>query len=540
MKTTYSLTLFLFLVVAQQAFTQCDIVNGDFSQVNCTNCAAFNPINIGVPISHVPNWVATHGTPDEQGGFNGSAHFVSMGGEEGLRANFDFVVGHTYTISFEIKVDDAQNSHSYYNTGRTFLRAMNNGPLAQWGGGNWIHTTPTLPVEQELVASVLSSDYPYWTENWETVQVQYTPSGAPAGGKYSQLWIYHDGLSSSWAAVKSVQITEEAPISSFHIQGNFLTNGVPTTQLHECDNIVLNGISSERETKHYIDVWKRPTNSGSQYTWAGAYYTSNGGWSNNSVGLIDLTNSTGVSFTSGWDYRIKLAVGNSCHGWVESTQDFSVVPGGTPPHPAFHMEKNYVGFPMQYFADCDEIWLVETGEANNGYNYNKWYLDLWERPMNTTQPFSWKARYTNANGGWVNGNLPARLDIKTAFGNQGNALVGGKEYKIQLAVANACSGWEATFGTFKVDFCALPITKSGKENTFDGYTLSVYPNPSEDYVKISTNIEFDQIKVVAIDGTVVGKYAETEIYFDQLEAGYYHIQLEKEGQVVMTERFFKK
>ena len=549
MKVSYILISCVFLFVAllsHQSVAQCGVTNGDFNQINCTNCAAFNPITPGSTTSNVPNWVATHGTPnDNTWGGNHVGLGANIYTSEGIRTNYDFIVGHTYTITFQIKVDDPNNNYSNLNPGVTYVRAMNNGPLAQSTGSNWSHAMPALPAEQELITAIQSNASPYWLESWQTVQVQYTPTGTPANGRYTQLWLYYQDNTTStnttWSSIKNVQITEAAPTSSFHIQDNFLTNGTGTTILNECDNIVLNGFVSEREDKFYIDVWRKPFNSQSPYVWAGRYNTPNNGWTFTSVGLVDLTYTTGVNFVPGWDYRVKLAVGNDCHGWVESTQDFRIYKGGNAPAPEFHMERYLVGYPIQNFSACHEMWLVETGEANTGYNYDKWHLAMWERPIGSSVPFTWKGNYTYANGGWVNGHLPARLDLKTAFANSNNPIVGGKEYRVQLAMRNPCSGWVAAIETFNVELCSSSMRMANNDSSTNLNALTVAPNPSKDIIVPSIK-EYQSFQI--IDG--MGRVVLTEdVKLDQIDiqslpAGIYRLQLVLESGNTISANFVKQ
>lgn len=503
-------TLQLSSAVAQcVTSTQCCLANGDMSTWTChggTGGGSFLPYTpaISYPTGCVPNWTSTHGTPEHRTAAFYPFPFASMGSvhdgtsviiSEGIRADFQFKVGKTYDISFKIKVDHPTQQNSYNSDAVTYVRAMNNGPTVNIIGNNVYHNMPALPSEQQLITTVASSDYPYWVEEWETVTLQYTPSGNPTNNEFTQLWIYHlaDNNQSSYASIADVQISLAEPVPSFHMQSTNDPAGTPKTIFGECNQFFVNALASFNECKFYLDVWESPAGAGT-YTYLAKYGAT--GWTPTPAGVVDVTTAFGINFTANKDYRIKLAVQNDCYVWVETTLDFSVVAGASDPNPVCHIEANAPGKVVGNGAvkECGDMFLVETFEAANGYNYDKWYLAVRKRGLGSSLPWVWVTHNTAGQGnGWTLGTLPARLDLNALFNPQGVTFSGGVEYEFTLALSNPCNGWVATTTVMRVVPCPGMLMENGAGTTefsslrtrnSNENEIVAFPNPFNDHVDV--------------------------------------------------------
>ena len=110
-------------------------------------------------------------------------------------------------------------------------------------------------------------------------------------------------------------------INDFEIQNSA---GAVTSVFYCDDAIFFNGLASQNETNHFIGFNKRLIGSTGAFTWHG-----NLNWLGGPAGISDLVDlasnaSQPFSFPTGYEYEIKLAVGNECIGWLEETQTFRV------------------------------------------------------------------------------------------------------------------------------------------------------------------------------------------------------------------------
>ncbi len=149
-----------------------------FNQLNCLNQNGdLNTHNGGVIASNsyinanVPNWFVSHGSPGYNGTkFNFLWSYFNFG--EGVFTEYNFVMGSTYDITFDIELNALGAPGSI-----VYVRATDN--INPYYGGSNTQSPPNIS-PNELV----------YTQGWSptgasTVSVSYTPTD-----DYSQLWFY--------------------------------------------------------------------------------------------------------------------------------------------------------------------------------------------------------------------------------------------------------------------------------------------------------------------------------------------------------------
>jgi Secretion system C-terminal sorting domain len=108
------------------------------------------------------------------------------------------------------------------------------------------------------------------------------------------------------------------------------------------------------------------------------------------------------------------------------------------------------------FEDANGIIKTEFCYGENVYmdatasQYEtSYYIDIWRRPIGSTENFSWY------NGlGWFVGEAGIK-NLSDAFAKLTfpSYLTPGYEYSLKLALSNSCVGWESREQTFKIDCC---------------------------------------------------------------------------------------
>lgn len=112
-----------------------------------------------------------------------------------------------------------------------------------------------------------------------------------------------------------------APVAAFHFED---ANGNPKTTFTCNDQVFMDGTASEREASYFIDLWRRPIG-GTAFSYAAGL-----GWTSGSIsGPLNLTQlfaQNNYTIEEGYEYEVKLAVANSCNGWVPITHRFTMQP----------------------------------------------------------------------------------------------------------------------------------------------------------------------------------------------------------------------
>lgn len=310
---TKALLLFWGLVNAQ-----CLINNGTLNS-SCIG-DGYNTTN-----QCVPNWLASHGDPTAMGTLGGNtwAWMWSHSNKgEGIMTNYNFQSGQNYLISFRIR---ATTNVSNPNT--TVLNSTLNVKIASGLVSGSSYTIPT----PSSVQTIWSSTVAAVGANWQTITVPFT-----ASNNQSQLWL-HPLMTASSGSNGSAQIQMEvddiaispAVIASMHFQN---LAGTMKTDFCPGENVYMNGSNSTNETQYYIDVWRRPIGSTAAFQWQTQLGTN--GWTIGQVGVLNLSNlfaAQNYFFTDGFEYQVKLAVGNSCIPWVEITRIFRVFSNNVSP-----------------------------------------------------------------------------------------------------------------------------------------------------------------------------------------------------------------
>lgn len=125
---------------------------------------------------------------------------------------------------------------------------------------------------------------------------------------------------------KYIPSINESAQPVFHFE-----NAVGQSKTTFCYNedVYMNGIATEGETRYFFDAWRRPAGS----TGAFSHYANYGWTTNQQVGIVNLSyeflnngDNPGEQFVAGYEYQIKLAIGNPpCFGWKSTTRNFTVV-----------------------------------------------------------------------------------------------------------------------------------------------------------------------------------------------------------------------
>lgn len=527
--------------------TQCCLPNGDFAQSSCTGESAFLGSNLPpTPNNCVTSWTATHGSPGlysishtSNYALLGSGNYAYGFASEGIRANFNFTANTTYQITFKMRCYDPFNLNAIHNPGILSVRAMNNGPSAVYNTfvGYLDHTMPPLPASNELITTVTTNVLPYVGQNWESVTVNFTPTT-----NYTQVWFYLNSLNTQQSIITldDITIKQAAPTAVFHLQSSSGTNAAPQTQFTTCEKIYLNGLASQNDQNHYIDVWRRPIGTQVPFVWVGNYGAN--GWTASPAGVVDITNAMDVSFLPNYEYRIKLATQNACVGWVESYRDITVI--SNTPNPVVHIESNVQGTPVTSIQSCQSIYLVETYESSHGNNYDHYYLDLWMRDYNLGGSFQWIAN--SGSNGWTTGVLPQRLDIKSIFSNQGISFIPGKEYQVKLALSNTCNPWVETTTNFNITNCIQGIQLSSGESIESSEDktiekLSVFPNPVSNTMNVSMR-DYAKLEILNSVGQILLTTIRNSSAVDVsgLKEGVYFVRITKPDGTVIETQFIKK
>lgn len=240
---------------------------------------------------------------------------------------------------------------------------------------------------------------------------------------------------------------------------------------------------------------------------------------------------------AGIQYYVKYGVWDDCTAWGE-TRIYNIDAGEAAPEPAFHLRNATTS--ATTFLTCDPINLVETYEASHGLNYNRYYIDLWERSCGSSTSFSWKAA-----SGWFYTTLPSTLDIRALF--SGVVFTAGKEYQVKLALGNECDGWEDTTANFCVVACAA--AKSAEQNNnisnealHDDFEIKLYPNPAQSTININAEgVEITELSIFNSLGQEFQliKYTSNQLEISALPSGMYILEL-KTDKGLIRKQFVKQ
>ncbi|VXB04895.1 conserved exported hypothetical protein [Flavobacterium sp. 9AF] len=310
MKNLFTLIVFLLWNISNSQF----ITNGNLNST-CQG-DGYNPVP-----SCVQGWQASHGTPSVTGtvGNDTAAWMWSYSNTgEGIFTNYNFQAGKTYEVTFKIKTS-TKNSNAT-------SAVLNSLAIVKAVSGLTTSSSTTIPSPLATGELIWQRTIGTNINNEETITVCFTPTK-----NNSQLCFYplmtasssSNGYNQVQMEVDDIYITP--PVTSvFHFQDS---NNIIKNDFCANETIFLNGGASANETQYFLDVWRRPIGSTGAFQWQ-AQKGSNG-WTQGQLGILNLTsifNAQGYTFSSGYEYQIKVATARpNCTSWVPTTHEFRVL-----------------------------------------------------------------------------------------------------------------------------------------------------------------------------------------------------------------------
>lgn len=286
------------------------VSNGDFSQYN-SNCGDFRYafedgcVSVWTEFSgHASLW----GVPTNPYAWMWSAN----GSFEALQTPVAFEQGKCYTVSFRVRTNDHGNTNTNTN-GTINLRAVNlqNGSIQS---------------QQDIYVNSIGGNY---LNTWQSIIVSFTPTA-----NFSTLLInpLHTGSApQAEMSIDDIVVVEDHLTVDFHFED---ASGTITNTFCAGETIFLDGSASTDENNYFIDAWRRPKGSTSNFQYVSAL-----GWTAGELNTIDLTalfGAVGTTFELGYEYEIKVAVQNTCTNWLPLTKRFTVL-GNVHLNPDFTM-----------------------------------------------------------------------------------------------------------------------------------------------------------------------------------------------------------
>lgn len=373
-----------------------------------------------------------------------------------------------------------------------------------------------------------------------------TYSFNPANLKPCHDYIVHRGVWSecvNWtASSQTFTTTECVPLTpSFQLQDS--PTGPEKETFVLCNDFYFNGTASTGEYNYYVDLWKL---NGGSWQWIAKKGAT--GWTPGKAGIFNVKNEfTGVTWTTG-TYKMKLAVGNNCNGWVATEKVFNIVASQGPPQ----ISAGTVGSAMygtslyqqHIFYVLEDIWIespIPTALANN---YDVYVIDFYEglgvpstlqhvgeigwtqgmfSLINVKQQITWDPGYVKfSSGNWYTGHIRVYNDC----GVYADDIV---EFYISPTFVFGGGGKSQTSET------------SDKGGVAD-LDVTVFPNPSNGLttIDLGETREAIFIKVMDNSGRIVQSLSgdhvnQIEIDLTDEAAGIYLIEVQADNQ-----RYFEK
>lgn len=277
------------------------VANGDFSNYD-PNCTNFSFAFTNTTTNCVSDWSVFSGSPSLHGTPNTpQAWMWSAGGTfEAIQTPVTFKQGQCYTVSFDVTTNDRNNPDISLN-GTINLRAIN----SQNG---------IIQSQQTIYSNSIGGAY---LNNWQTITTTFTPTST-----FSTLLInpFYDSEKQAEMAITNIVIME----SNLSVDFNFEdTTGLANDTFCEGETILLDGTNSTGEANYFIDAWRRPIGNTGSFQ-----YVSGLGWTSGQLGVVDLTSlfsANNINFEQGYEYEIKVALGNGCIGWLPLTKRFTIL-----------------------------------------------------------------------------------------------------------------------------------------------------------------------------------------------------------------------
>ncbi|WP_405208230.1 T9SS type A sorting domain-containing protein [Aquimarina sp. LLG6339-5] len=299
------LLLFFTIVSVNLGVAQNLVTNGDFSNYN-TNCNDYSFAFTTTSNNCVPNWNSFSGSPSLHGVSSNPHAWMWSGGStnhyESIQTPIAFENGKCYAVSFKVRTNDRGNQ-DISDHGTINVRAVN-------------FQNGTILNEQTIFSNTIGT---YLGNNWHLVTTTFTPNA-----NYARLLInplYTGGVKQAEMAIDDVVIEEQNLEVDFHFED---TDANTKDAFCDGETILLNGSASQGEVRYFIDAWRRPTGSTGNFQ-----YVSGLGWTTGQLQTVNLTTlfaGNNVNFEAGYEYEIKVALGNDCIGWLPLTKRFTVLP----------------------------------------------------------------------------------------------------------------------------------------------------------------------------------------------------------------------
>ncbi len=343
----------------------------------------------------------------------------------------------------------------------------------------------------------------------------------------------------------------------FHFENSA---GVSKTSFCNGEDIYLDGTASTGENRFHLSAWRKPIGGGS-FSWYGSI-----GWTYETVeveNLTDLFGAGGMTFTQGYEYKIKLATANpsQCRVWTEVLHTFTVE--CCDPVACFYY--NTSG------SSNSSTFNLSLSSCSNGFDHNNWWFLL---------------KSTSASGSW------SWVDYKTSVGTASvtfNNLAKDSYYKMVHYVEGACSNYvyeESVFYIQQGKFSGVGGIKEVAEKTAKGSlehirqletsyhnvvkgggieigtevselepirkreinsisSFKVFPNPANDIVNISLrNVDAENLTVNIF--TLTGKRIyqrnlnilgqQFDLALTNIPSGLYLVQINDDKNVLHTQK----
>ena len=81
-----------------------------------------------------------------------------------------------------------------------------------------------------------------------------------------------------------------------------------------------------------------------------------------------------------------------------------------------------------------------------------------------------------------------------------------------------------------------------KVNEVKRKSISIYPNPTSDYLYINSDKEIKEIKILDLNGRIVNNldFVDNKIYLGGLQTGIYFARISDVNGIISTEKIIKK
>lgn len=303
MKQNNILLLLFIVVFSNWGISQNLVLNGNFSQYD-PSCPDFSfAFGNQASNNYVTSWNSFSGSPSLHGApANPNAWMWSAGGGfEAIKTTVAFEQGKCYAVSFKVRTND-RNNQNISDNGTINLRAVN------LQGAN-------IQNQQGIFTNTIGA---YLGNNWNVVTTTFTPNS-----NYTTLLInplYTGAGSQAEMTIDDIVVEEKKLEVDFHFEDSSRTE---KNTFCDGETILLNGTASQGEINYFIDAWRRPVGSTGNFQ-----YVSGLGWSSGQLSTVNLTtlfSGNNVNFEPGYEYEIKIALGNECVSWLPLTKRFTVL-----------------------------------------------------------------------------------------------------------------------------------------------------------------------------------------------------------------------